>query len=986
MLRWYHNADQSPVSEGSVLATATHCDILVKSRALLRATGVAFALPGGVVMTKFAIRSLILTGISPLALALPALAQPVPSAPAAVAPLDADPNPQSEIIVTGTRRTDRTVADSPVPIDVIGSEALTNTGLTETNKILNQLVPSFNFPQPSISDGTDVLRPATLRGLSPDQTLVLVNGKRRHVSALLNINGTIGRGSAAVDMNLIPTLAIERIEVLRDGASSQYGSDAIAGVINVRLKTADHGGRAVVSYGKYYTTIDGVPNFDGLQTNAAGQPILDTVDNRYFVADSSGERKARDGAVTTIGANIGLPVGGGFVNLTAEYRDRNASNRAGYDLRPNYVPSSGVPAFDPRELTFDRLEFRFGDAKTEDYNFFLNAGMPLGDFQAYAFGSYGKRDGLSAANYRGANNAANRDFSTITPSTTPSNGNFVALTPDGFLPLIETDLQDWAGTVGVRGDLAGWKSDLSLGYGHNQFQYSVRDTLNTSFGRASIRNFDAGELEFGQWLANLDFSKEFEVGFASPLSIAVGTEYRNESFKITPGELQSYARGPLALSSFVTTAPNCTSLGGLFNLTNNLCTFPGRVAGVGSQGFPGIPPGSATDESRHSYSGYVEFDGELFKDFTATVAGRYEHYSDFGNTINGKLAVRYEFVPGLALRGSVSNGFRAPSLHQQFFTTTSTNFISGVPVDTNTVGVDSPVARALGSQDLNPEKSVNLSVGATANPLRGLSLTADFYQIKIKDRIVLTETLTATRDAVGNPCFTPSPSCNATGGAIATILNANGFTSVGAARFFINGVDTTTKGLDIIGSYRWRPSNLGSWLFTAAYNRNKTRIDKRLSPLDALSAVPGLVLFGREQGLRFTKGQPKDKIVLSADGEVGDFGVTARTTRYGRALAIEATAPLAPDAASLTALGPDDQWLGAKWISDVELRYNLMKRIDFAVGADNVFDVYPDRRPFGRRPDGGLYPQQFQYIPYSAGGSPFGFNGRLIYARVGVRF
>ena len=440
-------------------------------------------------------RSTLLAGLSALAFAAPVAAQQTPAPGQSVA-AEAQPDPASTIIVTGTRRTDRTVEDSPVPIDVIGGEALVNTGLTETNKILNQLVPSFNFPQPSIADGTDVLRPATLRGLSPDQTLVLVNGKRRHVSALLNINGTIGRGSAAVDMNLIPTLAIERIEVLRDGASSQYGSDAIAGVINVRLKRADNGGRATASYGKYITTLEGVDDFDGLQTNAGGQPILDPTDPRYFLANSSGERRARDGAITTIGANIGLPVGGGFVNLTAEYRDRNPTNRAGFDLRPNYVPSNGVPAFDPRELTFNRLQFKFGDAKTEDFNFFLNAGVPVGDFEVYAFGSYGKRDGLSAANYRSANAAANRNFSTISPSTSTNNGNFVALTPDGFLPLIDTDLQDWAGTVGIRGELSGWKTDLSLGYGHNQFFYTIRDTLNTSFGPASQDTFDAGGLEF----------------------------------------------------------------------------------------------------------------------------------------------------------------------------------------------------------------------------------------------------------------------------------------------------------------------------------------------------------------------------------------------------------------------------------------------------------------------------------------------------------
>ena len=933
-------------------------------------------------MSKSVFRSLFLATISPLAIIAPAQAQQsgAPAAPPPAAAAEGETPDESTIVVTGTRRTDRTVADSPVPIDVIGGEELARTGLTETNKILNQLVPSFNFPQPSIADGTDVLRPATLRGLSPDQTLVLVNGKRRHVSALLNINGTIGRGSAAVDMNLIPTLAIERIEVLRDGASSQYGSDAIAGVINVRLKKASSGGRAVASYGKYYTTLEGVDNFDGLQTDANGQPVLNPADNRYFLANSSGERKARDGAIATIGANIGLPVGAGYVNLTAEYRDRNPTNRAGYDLRPNYIRPTST-TFDPRELTFDRLQFKFGDAKTEDLNFFVNAGMPLGPvFELYGFGSYGQRDGLSAANYRSANAVANRDFSVLAPGTAPSNANFVPLTPDGFLPLIDTDLKDWAGTLGVRGEVAGWNTDLSLGYGHNEFFYTIRDSLNTSFGPQSQSTFDAGGLDFGQWLANLDFSRQVEMGFASPLSVALGAEYRHENFKITPGELQSYALGPFFRASFVTTSANCAAQGGVFNATTSVCSFPGRQAPAGSQGFPGIPPASATDESRHSYAAYVEFDAEMVDSFTATVALRAEQFSDFGSTLNGKLALRYEFMPGFALRGSVSNGFRAPSLHQQYFSTTSTNFISGVPVDISTVPVDSPVARALGSQDLDPEKSVNLSIGATANPLRGLNLTADFYQIRINDRIVLTENLTANRDSLGNPTGSEP------GRTIAQILNAGGFNSIGAARFFINGLDTTTRGLDIIASYRMRPANLGSWLLTAAYNRNKTRIDKRLNPLGPLSAVPGLVLFGREQGLRFTKGQPQSKIVLSADGEIDAFGVTARSTRYGKALALDAAAPLPPNQADLTAIGPDDQWLSAKWITDLEVRYKLMDRVDLALGANNLFDVYPDRRPFGPRPTSGVYPQNFQYIPYSGTGSPFGFNGRFLYARVGVGF
>lgn len=300
-------------------------------------------------------RSKLLAGLSAIAFSAPLAAQQAPAPVGPVAPTaptaEAAADPASTIIVTGTRRTDRTVADSPVPIDVISSEAITNTGATETNKILNQLVPSFNFPQPAIADGSDALRPATLRGLSPDQTLVLVNGKRRHVSALLNVNGTVGRGSAAVDLNLVPGLAISRVEVLRDGASSQYGSDAIAGVINIQLKKANEGGRASVTFGKYVSTLDDVADVDGLQLNAMGQPQLDPNDNRYLLANTSGERRVRDGEQLTVGANIGLPLGErGFVNLTGEFRERLATNRQAFDLRPNYIRPSAT-TFDPREAT-----------------------------------------------------------------------------------------------------------------------------------------------------------------------------------------------------------------------------------------------------------------------------------------------------------------------------------------------------------------------------------------------------------------------------------------------------------------------------------------------------------------------------------------------------------------------------------------------------------------------------------------------------------
>jgi iron complex outermembrane recepter protein len=927
-------------------------------------------------MTNFT-RAALLASLSTFALAAaPAAAQNAAAPPPDQQETAQGINDQAAIVVTGTRRTDRTLADSPVPVDVIGADAIANTGQTETNRILNQLVPSFNFPQPSIADGSDALRPATLRGLSPDQTLVLINGKRRHVSALLNINGTVGRGSAAVDLNLIPGLSISRIEVLRDGASSQYGSDAIAGVINIQLKNASHGGRASVTYGRYISTIDNVANITGLQVNAAGQPILDPADNRYFLANSNGNIKARDGDTITSAINFGLPLGPhGFVNLTAEYRSRDQTNRSGFDLRPNYVRlPSGL--FDPREVTFDRREFRFGDPQTHDYNFFLNSGFEVSPgWDLYAFGSYNRRYSDSAANYRQENNSANVNYAVLAPNVAPAPANIVPLTPNGFLPLIDTDLEDYSGTVGIRGDISGWKTDLSVGRGHNRFDYQVNNTLNTSFGTASQTSFDAGGLRYGQTVANLDFAKEYSVGFAKPLSVAFGAEYRGEDFKIRPGELQSYAIGPLFRPGIPnTTLANCNAQGGVLVGTN--CTFPGRAAGAGAQGFPGIPANSATDVSRHSYAGYVELDTDPFEGFTTTLAGRYEHFSDFGSTWNGKFAARYEPIKGYALRGSISNGFRAPSLQQQYFTTTSTNFINGVPVDIATLAVSSPAAVAIGSKPLKPEKSVNLSFGATANPVHGLTLTADFYSIKIKNRIVLTETLGT--GGTGNTAPVQA--------AVTALLAASGFPQVAAARFFINGLDTTTHGVDLVAAYHFRTGDLGSWNLTAAYNYNKTKIDRRLSDVGALAQIPGVVLFGRVEGIRFTNGQPRDKVVFSADGDIGDFGITARTTRYGKVVSPGATNPIAAPT-SLTAFGPDDIFLGAKWITDLELRFKAGDRAEFAIGANNLFDVYPDRSPFGARPAsvGGVYPANQEYIPFSIF-SPFGFNGRYVYGRMTVNF
>ncbi|HEX8216431.1 MAG TPA: TonB-dependent receptor [Allosphingosinicella sp.] len=810
----------------------------------------------------------------------------------------------SAIVVTGTRRTDRTVAESPVPIDIISSEALVETGYTEVNRILGQVVPSFNFPQPSITDGTDVLRPATLRGLSPDQTLVLVNGKRRHPSALLNINGSVGRGSAAVDLNTIPVLAIDRIEVLRDGASSQYGSDAIAGVINIQLRRRP-GGRAQVTYGQYITSLQDVPVVTGVEQLAGGEPRIDA-DGNFVLTNSGRDRQERDGATLTVGAHYGLQVGAsGYINVTGEMRDREATNRAGYDPRRQFPLVAG--ASDPREFTFDRLNHRYGDAETRDYNLFVNMGTNLTNaIELYAFGSYGHREGESAGFFRRANDARNRNFSASTTS-------FVPFYAEGFLPLITSEIEDYSLAVGVRGESGGWNWDLSHVYGHNGFDFGVANSFNASFGSASQTEFEAGGLRFGQHVVNLDFQREVVSG----LSLAIGAEYRHENFDIVAGEPQSYAAGPFSAPPF--------------------------NAAAGAQVFPGFRPANEVDARRHSYAVYAEADAEISDALTVQVASRYERYSDFGSNLDGKVAVRYAPVEFFALRGSASTGFRAPSLHQQFYSTTSTNNVNGVLVEIGTFPVNDPVARALGSRDLEPERSTNLSVGATLTPGNGINVTVDYYDIALDDRIVVTE--------------------NLQGASVVALLQAAGFNNITSARFFINGIDTNTRGLDIVGTWRIGDTGLGDVTFTAGYNWNRTRIRDRA----ILPTLPGLALFGRQESLRIEQGQPSSKISLGLDLDHDMIGATVRTNRYGSVLvpgAVEAT----------------DFELEPKWVTDAELRVTPIEMLELAIGANNLFDVYPSRLPAG-----GAFGANPYFIPYSQF-SPFGFNGRFVYARASVRF
>ncbi len=782
---------------------------------------------------------------------------------------DDDAAALDEVIVTGTRRSDRTVAESLAPIDVLPASEIVNTGTPDLQAVLSRLVPSFNFPRTSITDASDHVRPAQLRGLAPDQTLVLINGKRRHRTAIINVNGTLGRGSSPVDLNAIPIGAIERIEVLRDGAAAQYGSDAIAGVINVVLKDASEGGRAQYTYGEH----------------------------------EEGDGELNDGWINT---GIPLSDNGAFVNLTAEWKDKGFTNRSAPDRRQQYPLVGG--ARDPREATFDRINHRFGDAETTDRMFFANSVLPIDDegFEFYAFGGISDRDGESAGFYRRALDAR----------------NVPAIHPDGFLPLIVTDVRDASIAAGFRGVFGdGWSWDLSGNFGDSQFDFNVHNSVNTSIGATSPTEFFAGTLDAEQQVLNFDVRNSFDVGWlVSPLSTAFGAEYRRESFAIEPGDPSSYF-------------------------------------GTGSQVFPGFRPSDSTDTSRHNYALYADFEGDVTDGFTLGAAARFEDYSDFGSEFSGKLSARYAFNDAYALRGTVSNGFRAPNLQQQLYSTTATNFINGVPFDIRTFAVDNPVAIALGSEPLKAEQSKSYSLGFVATPLDNLSFTIDAYRIELDDRIILSE--------------------NLTGAAVRTFLAAQGFPGTDGGRYFTNAVDTTTDGIDAVVRWDLDFDTMGQLSTTFAYNTNDTEID-RIAPNPPELSAGNLQLqrIGRVEIGRLTVGPPEDKFILGADYTLGRFNSRLTATRYGE-WTVRAANPA------------QDETFDAQWVLDVALSWKF-GGFDVTIGAENANDQYP-REVFtnlvtdanGFVSAGPNDNSNSGILPYARGEAPFGFNGRFYYVKFG---
>ncbi|WUR12142.1 TonB-dependent receptor [[Empedobacter] haloabium] len=764
------------------------------------------------------------------AAAAPALAQEAPVA-----------SDMQTVVVTGTYAKNRRSTDSESPVDIIGAKELQATGSTELASVLARVLPSMNFPRPSGADASDAVRPAQLRGLAPDQVLVLVNGKRRHTSAVINVNGTSGRGSAPVDLNAIPLAAIDHIEVLRDGASAQYGSDAIAGVVNIILKKGPRGGDVEVG---------------------------------------SGEYQEGDGTQKTVKASGGFALGDkGWLRLAAEAADRDPTNRAGADFR------------DPKEPLYGQVTQRYGDSDTRPRNVLFNAQYQVGEnTDLYAFGQFGKRKTEAAATWR---------TSTRSP-----------LFPQGFLPLQNSESTDASLVAGLRGDVAGWRWDASVDYGRNSFWLDIDNTANLDLKAESPTHFHLGKLTNTQSVANLDLAREIPVAaFSGPLTLATGIEVRHEQYEIGAGDVASYT-------------------------------------GSGAQGFAGFRPVNAGKNSRSNQSAYVNLEAQVTPKLSGALATRYEHYTDFGSTTSAKASARYAFNDAISLRGTASSGFRAPSLAQQFYTITTTNFsvINGVntPIETGTFAVNSAAAGAIGSQPLKAEKARNYSIGLQLAPTRNFNTSIDVYRIFVDDRIALSANMTLPP-------------------ALRNALALQGV-QVGAGRYFTNASDTKTTGVDVVSTYRLDLSNRDRVDFTLAYNHNKNEVE-HVADNPALLTQNGLLLIDRQTVLRTTVGSPKDKLSLGIDYTAPRWGAHAQATQYGKF-----TVPQNNPAF--------DQTYGRQWVLDVSASLKLGQNWRVTAGIDNLTDSYPDKTTSANNLNvGGIY-------PYSIW-SPAGFNGRYYYAKVG---
>lgn len=830
-----------------------------------------------------------------------------------------------EIVLVGSRSAGRSKLTTPVPVDVIPiAQVINDIGQVDLNQILNFIAPSFQSSRQTVADGTDHLDPAQLRGLGSDQVLVLINGKRRHQSALVNVNGTVNRGQVSTDLSAIPATAIERIEILRDGASAQYGSDAIAGVINIVLKKKTGILEAGISGGQYRTEYP---------KNYALFKVLGKADDPNV--------KVNDGGTVQASIGYGFKISRGYLSLTGEMLNRQSTNRTGTYTAQVYPSVNGVNKDDSimaaRGTTRNTFDIRAGSSSMTSGALFFNFGYPAGNNgEFYAFGGYSRKRGNAAGLYR---------YATGIPGNATIYANQVfSIYPNGFLPVIATDIKDFSASAGFRTKFNSWSFDISNTYGINNFDFGVRNSLNyTQFAVTANpqTSFDAGGLKFFQNTVNADMSKKFSV--LAGLNFAFGAEYRIDGFGIRSGEEASYKN---------------------YDVNSK--------AASAAQVFPGfIDPLGGNNRTRNVMAVYVDVEQDLTKNFLVTGALRYEDYSDFGSTFNYKFSSRYNFGDRFSLRGSVSTGFRAPSQQQKYYAKTNTLFISGtgglVPVQAGTFTNDSKLAELLGIPKLKEETSHNYSVGFTAKPFSGLEVTVDAYQINIKDRIIYTNNFTG---AAGTP--------------IRAILDAAGAST---AAFFTNAIDTKAKGLEAVIAYIKRFGNRQSLRTTLAMTFIDNEVVKDANGKPVIHASPLLLsggqignYFNREDQSRVEVANPKNKLSLAFNYKYSRFSAMLRFVRFGQVVYLDPSIdPANPAAFPVNVFTgqkqTQDQTFSPKTVTDLSLSYEISDEVTATIGANNLFDVYPDMQAHSNN-------QSLGRFVYSRRVEQQGFNGAYYFARL----
>lgn len=779
-----------------------------------------------------------------------------------------------EVQIVGSRNTKRTVVNSAVPIDVINvRDVTTQSGKIEINELLQYIAPSFNANKQSGSDGADHVDPASLRGLGPDQTLVLINGKRRHQSSLVNLFGTRGRGNTGTDLNAIPASSIKRIEILRDGAAAQYGSDAIAGVINIVLNDNVNELTGAITYGAYNTNakgdfLPGTANTDGYRLDQNGN------------GNSRGKNQSFDGGSIKVAANYGVAIGekGGFANFTTEYLSKNKTLRPGYDFRKG-----------------------FGEAAIDGFNFMGNMVIPVSHkTEFYAFGGRNYRD-------------------TDAYAFTRNDGERVveSVYPGGYTPRITSNIIDNSIAAGFRTETAsGWKIDISNTYGKNLFHYFIKGTINASLEAASPTEFDAGGHSLSQNTTNFDFSKNYS-SVLNGMNLAFGAEFRTEKFNIFAGEVGSYA----------TYDTNGLPITDPANQSAPIDPISGNPRPGGSQGFPGYSPTNEVDKSRTNLSLYADSEFDITDSFLVSAAARFENYSDFGSTLNGKLAARIKASENFNIRGSISSGFRAPSLAQIYYNLHFTNFNAGGATEVLLAPNNSTVTKSFGIDKLHEEKAINASLGFTAN-FGDFTATVDGYLINVKDRIVLTGYFDATALNIG----------------------------VSAAQFFANGVDTKTTGLDLVFAWKksFGKSRIGA---TLVGNINDMKIDNvKNRTLDEQT------FFGDREKAFLLASAPKSKFGLNLTYNINKFDAGLALTRFSKVVLVN--------------YNNDDNVYNAKMVTDLTIGYKLTNQLKLSVGSNNLFNVYPDKQDESGNTEAGGYWDAVQ----------MGFSGAYYYARLGFNF